>query len=186
MMLRHLPNLLSALRLLAAPVAAWAIMADHDTLALAMFAFASLSDLADGFIARRWGFTSRFGAWLDPIADKLLMLLCFVALLRVGAVALWLVVLVIARDAVIAAGALLAKALALPMRIAPVMIGKASTAVQVGYVGIILLFLAFDQEAPRLVMAGGYTVALFTILSGAAYGQLFLRALLFGRRIERA
>jgi cardiolipin synthase (CMP-forming) len=182
MMLRYLPNLLSALRLLAAPVAAWAILADHDTLALAMFVFAGLSDLADGFVARRWGFTSRFGAWLDPIADKLLMLLCFIALLRTGAVALWLVVLVIARDALIVTGALLAKAFSLPMRIAPLTIGKATTAVQVAYVGIVLLLLAFDEEAPRLVMAAGYTVAVFAVLSLAAYAQLFLWALLFGRR----
>ena len=182
-MLRHLPNLLSALRLLAAPIAAWAVTADHDTLALAMFAFAGLSDLADGFIARRWGFTSRFGAWLDPIADKLLMLLCFVALLRVSAVPLWLAVLVIARDAAIAMGALLAKVLDIPLRIAPVMVGKASTAVQVGYVGVVLLLLAFDREAPRLVTAGGYTVAVFVLLSGAVYLQIFLRALLSGRRI---
>jgi cardiolipin synthase len=181
-MLRHVPNLLSALRLLAAPVAAWAILADHDTLALAMFAFAGLSDLADGFVARHWGFTSRFGAWLDPIADKLLMLLCFIALLRVGAAPFWLVVLVIARDGVIATGAVLARIFNLPMRIEPLMVGKASTAVQVGYVGILLLLLAFDREAPGLAAAAAYTVAVFACLSFAAYAQLFLRALLFGRR----
>ena len=181
-MLRHVPNLLSALRLLAAPAAAWAILRDHETLALAMFALAGLSDLADGFVARHWGFTSRFGAWLDPTADKLLMLLCFVALLRVGAVPFWLVMLVIARDLLIAAGAVLAKFFNLPLRIEPLLIGKASTVVQVGYVGILLLLLAFDLESPRLVAAAGYTVMVFIILSLAAYAQLFLRAFLFGRR----
>ena len=181
-MLRHVPNLLSALRLLAAPVAAWAIVKDHDSLALAMFAFAGLSDLADGFAARHWGFTSPFGAWLDPIADKLLMLLCFVALFRIGAAPFWLVALVIARDALIATGAVLAKILGLPMRIEPLLIGKASTLVQVGYVGLLLLLLAFDLESPRLAAAAGYTVAVFAIFSLAAYVQLFLRALLFGRR----
>jgi cardiolipin synthase len=182
-MLRHAPNLLSALRLMAAPIAAWAILKDHDTLALAMFAFAGLSDLADGFVARHWGFTSRFGAWLDPIADKLLMLFCFVALFRVGAAPFWLVALVIARDGLIAAGAMLARMSSLPMRIEPLMIGKASTLVQVGYVGFLLLLLAFDRDWPRLVMAAGYTVAVFAILSLAAYAQLFLRALRSGRRI---
>ena len=181
-MLRHAPNLLSALRLLAAPAAAWAILEDHDTLALAMFAFAGLSDLADGFVARRWGFTSVFGAWLDPIADKLLMLFCFVALFRIGAAPFWLVVLVIARDALIAAGATLGRMASLPMRIEPLLIGKASTLVQVGYVGLLLLLLAFDLESPRLAAAAGYTVAVFAIFSLAAYVQLFLRALLFGRR----
>ena len=73
-----------ALRLLAAPLAAWAILAEHDSAALAVFAGAGLSDLADGFIARRWASPPRFGAWLDPIADKLLMLLCFLALYDSG------------------------------------------------------------------------------------------------------
>ena len=77
--------------------------------ALILFVAASFSDLADGFIARRWGLTSRSGAWLDPIADKLLMLLCFLALWKTESVPLWLVVLVIARDAGIMGGALLAK-----------------------------------------------------------------------------
>src|ERR1700761_2085761 len=97
-MLKHLPNGLSALRLMVAPLAAWALLSGHDTAALAMFACAGLSDLLDGMIARHWGFTSRFGAWLDPAADKLLMVLCFVVLLHLGMVPLWLVLMVMARD----------------------------------------------------------------------------------------
>jgi cardiolipin synthase len=181
-MLRHLPNLLSALRLLAAPLAAWTILAGHDVAALMLFAGAGVSDLADGSVARRWGFTSQFGAWLDPIADKLLMLLCLLALLGVGAVPFWLVVLAVARDATIAGGALLAKILHVPLRVAPLAIGKATSAVLVVYVGMHLVLLAFDKETPHLVLAAGYTVAAFILLSGAAYIQLFLRALSFGRR----
>ena len=75
-MIRHIPNMLSGLRLLAAPLAAWLILNDHDTAALIVFAVAGASDGLDGHVARRWGFTSRFGAWLDPVADKLLMLFC--------------------------------------------------------------------------------------------------------------
>jgi cardiolipin synthase (CMP-forming) len=105
-----------------------------------------------------------------------------VALLKAGVLALWLVVLVVLRDVTIVAGVLFAKALSLPLRIAPLVIGKASTAVQVGYIGMVLLLLAFDRDAPRLVTAGAYTVAIFSALSLAAYAQQFLRALLFGRR----
>ncbi|MEP6830510.1 MAG: CDP-alcohol phosphatidyltransferase family protein [Rhizomicrobium sp.] len=181
-MLRHLPNLLSGFRLLAAPLAAWAILAEHDTAALVIFASAGFSDLADGYVARRWGFTSQSGAWLDPLADKLLMLLCFLALLIVGAAPFWLVVLVIGRDAIIGGGAVLAKILGLPLRIAPLAIGKATTAVLVGYVGILLLLLAFDQDAPRLAKAAGYATAFFVALSAAMYIQIFLRALLSWRR----
>jgi cardiolipin synthase len=181
-MLKHLPNCLSALRLVVAPLAAWALLSGHDTAALAMFAGAGLSDLADGMIARHWGFTSRFGAWLDPAADKLLMILCFVVLLHLGAAPFWLVALVLARDIAIALGAIIAWAMSLPLKIAPLIVGKATTAVQIGYVGVWLLLLAFDWEAPRLMLAGAYTVAVFTLLSAFAYGHLFLRALFFGSR----
>ena len=181
-MLRHLPNLLSGFRLLAAPLAAWAILAEHDTVALVIFASAGFSDLADGFVARRWGFASRSGAWLDPIADKLLMLLCFLALLKVGAVPFWLVALVVARDVAIGGGALLAKTLGLKLRVEPLAIGKATTAVLVGYVGLLLLLLALDRDAPHLVKAGNYTAAAFVLLSGVMYIHYFLRVLLSGRR----
>ena len=154
--MKYLPNLLSGLRLLAAPLAAWLVLQERDMAAFSVFAAAGLSDLLDGYVARTYGFTSRFGAWLDPIADKLLMLFCFVALFRVGAAPFWLMVLVIVRDILIAGGALLARMSSLPMRIEPLLIGKASTLVQVGYVGILLLLLAFDRESPRLVAAAGW------------------------------
>jgi cardiolipin synthase len=177
-MLRHLPNLLSGFRLLAAPLTAWAILAEHDGAALAVFAGAGLSDFADGFIARSFRFTSRFGAWLDPIADKLLMLLCFLSLYEVGAAPLWLVALVIARDAIIAGGAVLAKALRLSLRIRPLLVGKAATASEVAYVGVLLFLLAIERDAPLLLRGAGYLVAAFVLLSGLAYLYVFLRALL--------
>src|SRR5690348_14486279 len=132
--IRDVPNLLSALRLLAAPFAAWLIVAGHDTAALLVFAAAGLSDGLDGFIARRWGVTSDFGAWLDPVADKLLMLLSLAALCTVGMTPLWLVVLVVARDMVIVIGWLLVKLLGLPLATAPLLVGKLSTAIQILYV----------------------------------------------------
>src|SRR3954468_20772781 len=92
LMVRHLPNLLSALRLLAAPVAAWLILQGHDIAALLTFAAAGASDGLDGFIARRWGVTSAFGAWLDPVADKLLMLFCFTSLYCIDVTPRWLLV----------------------------------------------------------------------------------------------
>ena len=72
--------------------------------ALCVFVFAGLSDALDGFLAKRFALTSRFGAWLDPAADKLLMLASYVALTMVGAVPLWLTALVIGRDVAIVAG----------------------------------------------------------------------------------
>lgn len=181
-MVRHLPNLLSTLRLLAAPFAAWLIIAGHDTAALLVFAAAGASDGLDGFIARRWGFTSDFGAWLDPVADKLLMLMSFVALFIVGMTPIWLVALIVARDLAIIIGWLLVKLFGLSMTTKPLFIGKFSTAIQLLYVLSALLILAFDLKAPRLEQVAALVCGLVTILSAAAYSGVFLRGLLRGRR----
>jgi cardiolipin synthase len=180
--IRDVPNILSALRLLAAPFACYLIIAGHDTAALLVFAGAGASDGLDGFIARRWGVTSVFGAWLDPVADKLLMLLSFSALFIVGVTPLWLVGLVVARDVAIVMGWLLVKLFALPMATSPLFVGKVSTVIQLLYVLGALLFLAFDVEAPRLVQAAAWTCGLVTILSMATYGTIFLRGYFQGRR----
>jgi cardiolipin synthase len=182
-MLKHLPNLLSALRLLAAPIAAVLIVQGHDIAAVAVFTAAGLSDGLDGFIARRWGVTSAFGAWLDPAADKLLMLLCFAALYIVGQAPLWLVALVIVRDAGIACGWLLIKLLAWPVATQPLFIGKVSTVVQILYIFSTLLLLAFDLDAPQLLQAAAWACGLFTVLSAAAYGGMFLRQVLTRKRV---
>ena len=182
-MIRHVPNLLSALRLLAAPLAAWLILNERDTAALLTFAAAGASDGLDGFVARHWGVASDFGAWLDPAADKLLMLLCLVALLAVGVAPLWLVALVVARDLAIAAGWLLIKLLGLPIATTTLFLGKASTVMQVFYIFIVLLLLAFDLDAPRLALAASWACGLFTVLSAAAYGSVLLRGLFAGSRI---
>jgi cardiolipin synthase len=180
---RHLPNLLSALRLLAAPLAAWLTLNDHDTAALVVFAACAASDGLDGWVARRWGATSDFGAWLDPAADKLLMLLCFTALCAIGATPLWLLGLVVLRDAAIAVGWLMVRLLGLPFSIRPLLIGKVSTVVQLLYVLVLLLLLAFNRDAPRLAHAGAWTCAVFTLLSGLAYAATALRTAFGGRRV---
>lgn len=181
-MLRHLPNLLSALRLAAAPLAGWLMLNGDDGAALAVFVAAGFSDLLDGYLARTLGVTSAFGAWLDPAADKLLMILCFLALLWLGHAPLWLVVVVLASDGAVALGAALSWVLGLPLRMAPLLVGKANTAVQILYIGAWLLLLTFDLEVPSEMRAASYGVALFALLSAAAYGHLFLRALFSGGR----
>jgi cardiolipin synthase len=181
--LKHLPNFLSLLRLAAAPLTAWLIVEGHDTAALLLFAAAGLSDGLDGFIARHWHLTSRFGAWLDPAADKLLMLLCFLALLQIGAAPGWLVLLVLLRDSCIALGWLLVRLLGLPVQFEASRLGKLSTLLQILYVGGWLLLLAFLLEAPAGLMLGAAIVtAAATVLSGLGYALVLSRGLL-GRRI---
>lgn len=181
-LLRHLPNLLTALRLCAAPLTAVLILHGQDSAALGVFAFAGLSDALDGYLARRLSPGSRFGVFLDPAADKLLMLASFVTLTMMGAIPLWLTVVVIARDIAIVCGVGAAWMLSLPLSVEPLAIGKISTVVQVTFVGLVLLMRAFGMDQPEIVLGGAIVTGAVTVASWLAYGQIGLRALALGRR----
>ena len=174
--LRQAPNILSALRLVAAPVAAWLILHDADFAALCVFCLAGLSDAADGFLAKRFGLASRFGAWLDPAADKLLMLASFVTLTYVDTVPLWLTAMVIGRDIAIVLGVLLARLLAMPLEVKPLMVGKASTVAQVLYIALVLLLMTLQAPPPAIERAAEAVVTLLTAWSFFAYGRVWLAA----------
>ncbi|HEU0161199.1 MAG TPA: CDP-alcohol phosphatidyltransferase family protein [Rhizomicrobium sp.] len=180
--LRHAPNLLSALRLLAAPFAAWLILEGRDAAALLVFAACGASDALDGWLARTYGFASDFGAWLDPAADKLLMLFCFTALYGVGATPAWLLGLVVGRDAAIAGGWLVVKAAGLSFQPRTLMAGKLSTAAQIGYILLVLALLAFGIAAPTVTGVAAAVTGLLTAASGLAYAWLFLRGPVWGNR----
>ena len=181
-LLRNTPNVLTAVRVLLAPLTGYLIFQGNDIAALGVFALAGASDAVDGFLARRFGLVSRFGEYLDPAADKLLMLICFVTLTMMHQAPLWLSVIVIGRDIAIVAGVLCARALSLPVKMEPLAIGKASTVVQIGYIGLLLLLLAFNVDMPQLTLFAAAAAAVFTLLSWLAYGQLLLKAFALGRR----
>ncbi|HWA30778.1 MAG TPA: CDP-alcohol phosphatidyltransferase family protein [Rhizomicrobium sp.] len=173
---RNIPNFLTALRLAASPALVALLLHGRDYAALIVFVFAGLSDAADGFLAKRFHLQTRFGRYLDPAADKLLMLASFVTLTVLGVTPLWLTVLVIARDAVIVLAIGVALLWELPLRVTPSLLGKVSTAVQVIYVGVMLVMLTFDIQAEWLSRFGAFAVAFFTLASWFGYAQLWLRA----------
>jgi len=179
---RHLPNILTALRLCAAPLTGVLILRGQFTAALSVFAFAGLSDVLDGYLARRLSYATRFGVYLDPAADKLLMLASFVTLAMIHAIPFWLTALIIGRDLAIVMGVGLARILSLPLHVAPLNIGKASTVIQVCFVGLVLFLLALGADQPSLILAGAIATAAITIASWLAYAQLWFRALALGRR----
>jgi cardiolipin synthase len=176
-MIRQLPNTISALRLLCAPVLAACLLYGQETYALVVFAFAGLTDLLDGFLAKRFGLMTRVGKYLDPAADKFLMLAAFLSLTVIGRTPLWLMLLVIGRDMAIVLAIFVARMMGLPLRVEPLPIGKLCTAVQIGYVGLVLLFLALRVERPEILQGAAYVAAGFTIASWLAYGGLWLKAL---------
>jgi cardiolipin synthase len=174
---RQLPNLLTAARLAAAPALAFLLLWDSFGAALAVFAFAGISDAADGFLAKRYGLATQFGRFLDPAADKLLMLAAFLTLSTLHVAPLWLTLLVIGRDVAIVLGVFLAMFLEMPLKFEPLQIGKLSTVVQVGYVSLVLIVLALGLDWPDTMAMAAVTTAIVTLASGLAYGQYWFRAL---------
>jgi len=180
-LLRNIPNFLTALRLAAAPALVMLLWQGRYKEALIVFVVAGLTDAADGWLAKRFDLATRFGRYMDPAADKLLMLASFLVLTVLHVTPLWLTVLVIARDIAIVLGIGIARLWELPVRARPSVLGKISTAVQVSYVGLILVMLTFAVDAPWLAQLAAFATAAFTIASGLGYAQLWLRAALHRR-----
>jgi cardiolipin synthase len=174
--LRNIPNMLTGLRLAAAPALVALLYRGLDSAALSVFVFAGLTDAADGYLAKRFNLMTRFGRYLDPAADKLLMLASFLTLTALGFTPLWLTGLVILRDVAIVIGIALAHRWALPVRVTPSFLGKVSTAVQVIYVGLMLVMLTFAVDAPWLSNFAAFATAMFTLASGLGYAQIWFRA----------
>lgn len=173
---RCMPNMLSMFRLLAAPVTAGLIVKEQFFAALGVFVLAGLSDALDGYLARLYALTSRFGALLDPVADKLLMLLCYAALADVAVIPWWLAAVVIGRDFLIVCGLALLQLWHIRMDIRPLMIGKLTTVMQVCFVVLILFVHIFAGSVPLLRGAGAAIVCLFTLWSMLAYAGVWGRA----------
>ncbi|MFZ0591851.1 MAG: CDP-alcohol phosphatidyltransferase family protein [Bryobacteraceae bacterium] len=168
--LGQLPNLFSALRLLAAPLVVWLIYSKRFELALFLTVPIGLSDWADGYLARRLGNVSRLGTYLDPAADKVLLVAAFVTLGTIGAIPSALVMLVLGRDVVIVAGVVLLWKLRGRKEFTPLGIGKISTVFQIMTVLVVLVSLVAPLRLIQNVrLVCFYVTALFTISSGIAY-----------------
>ena len=100
----NLANLITLARLISVPVVVWAILADEMALAFAIFVAAGVSDAVDGFIAKHFHTESVFGSYLDPLADKALLMSVYIALGHEGYLPMWLVILVVFRDILIIGG----------------------------------------------------------------------------------
>jgi cardiolipin synthase len=176
-LLRHIPNTLTGLRLAAAPATVGLLSTGHYDAAFGIFAAAGASDAVDGYLAKRFGFTSKFGAYMDPAADKALMLAVFITLTIMGAVPLWLTLLILVREAlfVSAIGAASAFHTSLPVR--PLLIGKLGTALQILYIAVHLAALAFGFSLERIEPGDAYVLAAVIVLSIFSYGALWLRAM---------
>ena len=132
--LRQLPNLITAARIVLIAPITFALLHRHWPLAIGLFGAAAVSDAADGFLAKHCGWQTTLGAWLDPVADKLLLASIFLTLAVQGSVPVWLSVAVVGRDLVIVAGALAYRTRVGPLHMEPTPISKINTLLQLAFV----------------------------------------------------
>ncbi len=174
-MLRHLPNLICIARIaLIWPIVAALRGADYE-LAMLLFALAAVSDGLDGYLAKRFHWTSELGKLLDPAADKLLLVCVFVTAAWLGLAPRWLTAAVVARDALIALGALVFRMGFGPLQGRPTLLSKLNTAVQLAYLLCVMAHAAFAFAGPGTLEAFAGLTLLTTVVSGADYVVAFSR-----------
>lgn len=173
--LRHLPNLICLARIALVWPILVALQTGNYDLALVLFTVAAVSDGLDGYLAKRFNWTSELGKVLDPLADKLLLVSVFIVAAWTGLVPAWLTAAAVARDVMIGLGALVFHFWFGPLRGRPTIISKINTLFQLSYL-LGVMTQAAVQFPPREVLAALAIVTLITtVLSGADYIYAFTR-----------
>jgi cardiolipin synthase len=174
--LRQIPNVISTIRILLVGPIAVALANHRLPTTIALFGLAALSDAADGFLAKRYGWQSELGAVLDPAADKLLLATVFVTLAYLRLVPLWLMAAAVARDAIIVCGALLYRYCLGPLAARPSIVSKFNTLCQVAFIMAVVGREEFSVPPAWAVMVLGALVFVTVMVSGIDY------VLIYGRR----
>lgn len=170
-----IPNLITIGRLVLVPVIIVLITQGNWVFALFLFVIAGLSDAIDGFLAKRYGMASDLGAYLDPIADKALLVSIYIALAVVTVLPAWIAVLVVSRDVMIVSAIILSWLMERPVDINPVLISKLNTTAQIAFAAVVLLSKAFGVELGGAELVGLVIVAALTVTSMGAYLAIWLR-----------
>ncbi len=171
----NIPNTLTLGRILLVPLLVWLII-DHEMLAaFLIFMLAGLSDAADGYLAKRFGWHTELGAYLDPIADKALLVTIYVTLGVAGYLPVWLVIAVVSRDILIVGAVLLAWMMSRPVVVKPLLISKANTLAQIMLAGVVLAELGLGLGLGLLVWILIWVTGTLTIVSACAYFWQWLR-----------
>ena len=170
-----IPNLITLGRIILVPIVVWAIMSEEMRLAFFLFLAAGISDAVDGFLAKRFHMASELGAYLDPLADKALIVSIYVALGIAGALPISLVILVVSRDIMIISGFMLSWLVGRPMPVRPLPVSKANTVAQILLATLVLAehSFGFDGMLASKIVIG--LVAILTLLSIAFYLAEWLR-----------
>ena len=171
--MRHLPNIISLARIaLILPILA-SLLAGQYERTLVLFLIAAISDGLDGWLAKRYGWTSRLGKMLDPAADKLLLVGVFLVLTWLGMIPRWLAIAAITRDFMIGIGAFVYKLGFGPLHGRPLLSSKLNTLLQLVYVLLVVVHAAIGQPPASVLQALAVATLLTVLYSGASYVREF-------------
>ena len=164
-----IPNLITLGRIILVPIVVWAIISGEMFIAFSLFVVAGISDAVDGFLAKRFHMESELGAYLDPLADKALIVSIYVALGIARALPISLVILVVSRDIMIISGFMLSWLVDKPMEVRPHPVSKVNTVMQILLATLVLAEKALGFNTPVLETIGIFLAAVLTLLSIAFY-----------------
>jgi len=173
--LRHIPNVITTIRILLVVPVAMALGAHRPVETLCLFCIAVASDGIDGFLAKRFGWQTELGGILDPIADKLLLVTAFIMLTLLGNVPVWLTAAVIARDCIIVLGAVAYRMVLGPVVARPSRVSKLNTLCQAIFILVVVGGPQFSWPAVAEIFLGALvfvTVAVSGIDYVLVYGRL--------------
>jgi cardiolipin synthase len=163
-----IPNILTLLRILLTPLFVIALLRRQYPLGLVVFALAGISDALDGFIARYFNQRTQLGAYLDPLADKVLLVSAFVCLGVLEVLPAWLAVIVITRDIIIILGIAILTITEKPYKVQPSIVSKCTTAAQLITITVLLLHQSYGLLAAALTPLY-WLVAGLTMVTGLHY-----------------
>ena len=179
MNVKQIPNAITITRMVAAVPLLYFLIEGNSLVSFWIAMLAGFSDSVDGYLAKKFDWRSALGGLLDPIADKLLLSVCFIGLAWQQAIPLWLCLLVLGRDVVIVSGAWVWWKTIGPFKPNPSWISKLTTFFQIVYVGLLLADQAYALVHELILYSLFWLVIVFTIASGLDY---FIR---YGRRAMR-
>ncbi len=171
--LRQIPNIITVMRILLVWPTVMMVLEQRFDWALGLFFVAGLSDALDGFLAKHYGWITRLGSLLDPVADKLLMVSCYTACAWIGLLPWWLALLVLVRDSIIVLGAVAYYFLLHPFEGQPTWISKFNTLFQILLLLAVFWHHGFSQLPQGILNGLIYLVSATTIVSGLQYVTLW-------------
>jgi cardiolipin synthase (CMP-forming) len=165
----NVANLLTVLRFCLVPIVIVSIINREWMFAFVTFVVAGVTDAIDGFVARHFDLRTELGAYLDPLADKALLVSIYLTLAIAGYIPVWLAVLVVSRDVMIIGAVIVSWIMHNPVEINPLKLSKANTLAQISFAALMLSLLAFSIELNQVVIVGIAVVTALTLASMAAY-----------------